>query len=304
MYQAIRMKLKQNKNLTSALTAVNLVLIYCVLISNANAIVFRHDIPAENFIAKESDFPAIFAVYDDGKIKDCVATLVAPTWALTAAHCTAYLDKEQLANKPHLVKISGSNNEVVNLFYPEQFGGYKMVRDDEGKVIDITVPKGLNYQYDIALLKLSNPVKNVTPITIYAGKEEKGKDVLFLGWGDYSTGDVGVDNDNPKNDRKFRMAWNQVDSISETQLLFDFDDPTAANSDALPLEGVSGPGDSGGPALLKTDTGYQVQGISSAGAYSETLTPQPKNTGKYGWLEYYTRVSNVSKWLNDIMNRH
>ncbi len=304
MYRISKIKLKTNKRFIQSLTAIKLIIICNVLMTNANAIIFRHDIPAEQFVAKESDFPALFAVYDDGKIKDCVATLISPSWALTAAHCTAYLDKSRLSEEPHVVNIAGSTHQIVKLFYPEQFGGYRMVRDSQGRVKDIIASKNINYQYDIALLKLSKPINNIAPIPLYSGYEESGKEVIFLGWGDYSTGELGVDSDNPNNDRQLRLVTNQVDSVNETQLFFDFDDPTTADSDARPLEGISGPGDSGGPALLKTTNGYSVIGISSRGAYSATLSAQPKNTGKYSWLEYYTRVSSFTKWLSSTMSQH
>ncbi|WP_251359455.1 trypsin-like serine protease [Kangiella sp. TOML190] len=275
-----------------------------ILIAEANAIVVRHDIPPESFIVEESDFPAIFPLHDDGNVKDCVATLIAPTWAVTAAHCISDFDKKRISETPHIVKLLQDKYGIVDFFYPKEF------RDDNkaaksisiGGLIHITESDNINYEYDIALLKFSKPVKNINPIPLYEGKKEVGKKVIFLGWGDYSTGDTGINRFFSFNDRKLRRVSNKVDAVSETQLYFDFDDPKSTNSDALPLEGISGPGDSGGPALLKTASGYAILGISSRGNYSDSLKSKPFNTGKYGWLEFYTRVSGFSKWLNDTMS--
>ncbi len=305
------MQLSIDKNLfktplTAFLFLIPVSLISFVFIAEAHAIVMRHDVPPEKFIVKESEFPAIFPLHDDGEIKDCVATLVAPSWAVTAAHCISDFGKERISEAPHEVKILENKYEIVDYFYPKEF------RDDNnagksisiGGLIHITESDDINYEYDIALLKFSKPVKNITPIPLYTGKKEVGKKVLFLGWGDYATGEVGINRLFTYNDRKLRRAYNIVDAVSETQLYFDFDDPRLNNSDALPLEGISGPGDSGGPALLKTASGYAVVGISSRGNYSDSLKSKPFNTGKYGWLEFYTRVSGLSKWLNDIMEQN
>lgn len=59
-----------------------------------------------------------------------------------------------------------------------------------------------------------------------------------------------------------------------------------------PLEGISGPGDSGGPALIETADGLRVAGLSVASS------GRPK--GRYGALEFYSRVSPQVTWIREI----
>lgn len=92
-----------------------------ILIAEANAIVVRHDIPPESFIVEESDFPAIFPLHDDGNVKDCVATLIAPTWAVTAAHCISDFDKKRISETPHIVKLLQDKYGIVDFFILKSF---------------------------------------------------------------------------------------------------------------------------------------------------------------------------------------
>jgi len=56
------------------------------------------------------------------------------------------------------------------------------------------------------------------------------------------------------------------------------------------LEGVSGPGDSGGPAFIDLDDVRYIVGVSS----------NQQDNGKegvYGVTEYYARISFYKKWI-------
>ncbi len=72
-------------------------------------------------------------------------------------------------------------------------------------------------------------------------------------------------------------------------LVFRFDAPGDEN--VTPLEGISGPGDSGGPAFLETADGLRLAGLSVASS------GRPK--GRYGVWEFYTRVSPQVQWVWD-----
>ena len=63
-----------------------------------------------------------------------------------------------------------------------------------------------------------------------------------------------------------------------------------------PLEGISGDGDSGGPALLTAEETLYVAGISSY---------QDENSyglGTYGVKEYYVRVSQYAGWIEQVQS--
>ena len=95
-------------------------------------------------------------------------------------------------------------------------------------------------------------------------------------------------------DGQTRQASNTVESAPEGQLQFIFHSPDDAEVTAY--EGISGDGDSGGPALIATEDGWAVAGLSSY---------QDKNgsaLGTYGVLEVYTRVSDHTDWIKSGLN--
>lgn len=67
------------------------------------------------------------------------------------------------------------------------------------------------------------------------------------------------------------------------------------------LEGISGPGDSGGPAYLGK-LGC-VAGISSHQSYEidPTKPPTEEPQGRYGAIETYTRVSAYVGWISQTL---
>lgn len=96
------------------------------------------------------------------------------------------------------------------------------------------------------------------PPTAYAGSDEIGKEIVIVGKGDTGTGLSGP----LSADGILRAATNRVDDIFDGQIVFDFDAPDS--EDVTDLEGVSGPGDSGGPAFLEANGTRYVVGISVA----------------------------------------
>ena len=69
-----------------------------------------------------------------------------------------------------------------------------------------------------------------------------------------------------------RAATNRVERFEGDALFFRFDAPEDENM--TPLEGISGPGDSGGLALIEAACDPRVAGLSG------TFSGQPK--GRYG----------------------
>lgn len=103
---------------------------------------------------------------------------------------------------------------------------------------------GLASRRDIALLKLDRPVKGVEPVSLYARDDEAGKVVTFVGRGWAGTGLTAPVRDL---ERDLRGATNKVDEVNGTSIRMVFDAPPGGTD----FEGISGPGDSGGPALLE-----------------------------------------------------
>ncbi|XGV94721.1 MAG: trypsin-like serine protease [Leptolyngbya sp. BL-A-14] len=259
----------------------------------------RYDIAPENYLANEADYPAVFPVSDNGKMKEGVATLIHRKWAVTAAHCAVDLYKADFENHPFLVRIGGKENIVDWAVAPEQVGSVRVIRDFCGKLKKVKV-KVRDESYDIALLRLKDEVKHVSPVPLYQNGDEVGKQILLLGWGDFGTGDRGLPKFQLVNDGQFRLAENKITGVNGNYLTFQFDNSNS--QDVLPLEGVNGSGDSGSPALVNTENGMQLIGVSSRGRYRSTVRTIFDRQGRYGWQEYYIRVSKMYSWINQVIN--
>ena len=75
-------------------------------------------------------------------------------------------------------------------------------------------------------------------------------------------------------------------------LVFRLDAPEDENT--TPLEGVSGPGDSGGPALIESSGVLKLAGFSVASS--------GRPPGTYGNLEFYSRVSLDVDWIQEMIS--
>ena len=80
-------------------------------------------------------------------------------------------------------------------------------------------------------------------------------------------------------------------AVTQSDLRFVFEQ----GQNGLELEGVSGNGDSGGPAYLKKYDGYYLLGVSSR------VDSWFKDVGEYGVKELYTRVSSHADWIDQVM---
>lgn len=226
-----------------------------------SAIVLRHDVAPERYSATLQDFPALAQFYIDG----AHGALIAPTWVVTAAHTTF------CTNPGASILVAGEKVTVKRRFiHPDHTSGVS---------------------HDIALLELTEPVTHIRPAKIYLASDELGQVVTFIGAGGTGTGKDGQTIDNAENKGVLRKANNSVAKAEGPLLQFIFRE----GDEALPLEGIGGGGDSGGPAFIKHGDDYMVLGVSSRGEMGSTI-------GKYGNREYYTRVSYFKDWINDVIS--
>ena len=96
----------------------------------------------------------------------------------------------------------------------------------------------------------------VDPIPLHNRGDEQGQIVTFVGRWNSGTGLTGpVDYDH-----RLRAATNRIERTEGSMFAVRFDAPGDEN--VTPLEGISGPGDSGGPAFLEIAEGLRPAGLS------------------------------------------
>ena len=222
----------------------------------AHAIVIRHDRDDAQYRQMAADYPMVC------RVAQGMGTLVDSMWVITAGHVAASIPKK--------------NGEVV-------FG------DRHVRVSYYVIHPGfgtIDAHRDLALLKLAEPVHDIEPARLYEASDELGAQITFVGDGQFGDGKSGPS----EGPRVLRAAENTVDSVTDGWIRFTFDAPP----DGDDLEGISGPGDSGGPALLRRGDSLYIIGVS---AYNDG-DPECH----YNSHEFYARVSDEMDWIASVMS--
>ena len=199
--------------------------------------------------------------------------LIAPQWVITAAHTIPGHSKLKQ------VVINGLSRDVERVvMHP----GYKPLPQE---LIDQAMASGeamlivvfLASSDDIALVKLAEPVTDAAPVAIYKVNDEPGQIVKIVGRGATGTGAIGHDPRGP-NRTELRRAFNKITSAYDRWFCYVFDEPPSA----LPLEGILGNGDSGGPVLIQIEDQWLLAGLASwKVGQGHVMTARP---GRYGRL--------------------
>jgi hypothetical protein len=256
-------------DMSSKCTGARVSLVALLLLPLAvDAIVTRHDREEQAFIDLAAKFPATATFRPATKRTGLkgMGTLISPRWVLTAGHVAEILKPGDFAD------LGGTSYEIEAIILHPDWHGFQRLED---------------YRTDIALVQLRRAVSDVAPARLYIGSNEAGMTVTFVGRGRYGTGLTGpatYTND-------LRAATNRVEKAEGPYLQFRFDAPN--DPGVTLLEGISGDGDSGGPAYIELDGETYVIGVSSA----QDPRPADRKIGHYGVLEFYPRVSYFADWI-------
>jgi beta-lactamase class D len=215
--------------------------------------------------------------------------LIAPQWVVTAAHAVAW------QSRVDVIVLNGEPRAIEKIIFHSGFQKMPQTLIDaamESK--DATAAMAfLAASDDIALLKLAAPVVDVVPAKIYRGVS-LGKVVQILGKGATGTGAKGHHPHGP-NRTDLRHAFNVISNSDGRWLSYIFDRPPAA----LPLEGIAGNGDSGGPLLIADGDQWHVAGLTSwKHVDGDPATEWP---GKYGQINYAVRLGHYAEWIEATM---
>ncbi|MEJ7861053.1 MAG: S1 family peptidase [Pyrinomonadaceae bacterium] len=242
-----------------------LLFVFLLFFTSTSAIIIRHDREDSRYIALGSKFPSYCRI----NLPDGGGVLIASQWILTAAHVA-----EEIKALPNKVQCGEALRDVEQVFiHPE----YKQ-----------------NGRRDIALLKLSAPIKEIKPVPLYTQKDEANQIATLVGHYLTGTGKTGPDKTLKK---EMRGATNRIEKTNDYWLYFTFDAPESKS--VTDLEGVSGPGDSGAPAYIIVNGKLFVAGISSRSRDANKDGIEPG----YGDEDLYTRVSSYQKWIEETIQR-
>lgn len=249
----------------------------------ASAVVVRHDVEDAKYRISASDFPSLVDMPGEGH-----GVLISPQWVVTAAHAVTW--QSQVRH----VTINGVAREVERLvIHPAYKKPPQALLDQALETWDWTLFRAfLSSSADIALIKLAQPVTDVSPVSISDEPDEYGKLIQIIGKGATGNGSTGYDFNDPHR-TELRRAYNRVSSVHDGWFCYRFDGPP----DALPLEGGSGSGDSGGPILINTGRGWLLSGLTSwVDPQSTSRTP-----GRYGQFSCNVLLGYYKAWIDDVM---
>ncbi|CAN5476495.1 hypothetical protein BH18VER2_BH18VER2_14910 [soil metagenome] len=264
-----------------------LLFVLLAISSTASAVVIRSDVDDAKYRIPASVCPALVDMPGEGH-----GVLIAPQWVVTAAHAAP------MQGMGEEVTIGGVAHNVERVItYP----GYKRLPDALVKEALASGDPSKVYAFlassdDIALIKLASPVKDVIPVALYRGKDEIGKTIELIGKG--ATGN-GIDGQVPHGSHRtiLRHAFNVVTGADARYLWYRFDPPPSG----LPLEGILGSGDSGGPVLIE---GEGLKQLASLGSWSKYAPDHALQPGLYGQVVFNVRISSYIKWIESVMSAH
>jgi hypothetical protein len=273
----------------------HLLLVLLAISTTTNAVVIRSGVADAKYRIPASAFPALADMPGEGH-----GVLIAPQWVVTAAHAAPMQGMEGD------VSIGGVARKVKRVItYP----GYKKLPDQLVKDFLASNDPSKVYAFlassnDIALIELASPVTDVTPVPLYRGNKEMGMTAELVGKGATGNGIKGQDPHSPHR-TVLRRAFNVIVGTDARYVWYRFDPP----SSALPLEGITGSGDSGGPLLIGDGSSRQLVGLASWSKYppdhpfwSKYAAGRPFQEGLYGEIVYGVRISSYVQWIEGVIS--
>ncbi|MDG1825395.1 MAG: trypsin-like serine protease [Henriciella sp.] len=244
----------------------------------ASAIIIRHDAVDTDYLIGTGPTAMVDLRYEGHGV------LISSEWIVTVAH-TVFGNYQG-----NSINVGGKDYEIA---YVIRHPDYHKI--DPSVFVGDAAPSQalLRANHDIALIKLTQPVTCVKPMSLYTGKAEIGQTVSIYGKGTSGNGQTGQ---TAYGRGQLRRAKNRIDRTSEQWISYTFDQ----GENALPLEGIQGGGDSGGPALLKVDGMDQLIGLSSWISYDGDMGDF--QAGVYGLSANLVRLNYYSDWIGDIQS--
>lgn len=249
---------------------------FLFLVPLADAVMIRHDVPDSTYTnrAQEAQFAASRVTLLT-EIETTSGTLISPHHLVTAGHLVAGWVPVGSNEAPSNIGIQIGTNLLTGV-YVYLFPAYDRDLSAGG--------------FDVAIVRLSDVVTNVTPASVWTGGVDLGQRYTGIGQGRTGTG---LDNNEPLSGGVYRGYENTVDYLygpaEYDHWRGDFDNGDAAYNSltnilygttnqaitgtssavSLPLEGTAAAGDSGSAVYVQKRSGWLLAGITSYRWYSQ-----------------------------------
>lgn len=242
-------------------SACGVLLIACA--SASHAVVTRHDVSDSLYQSLGNAFPSVGIIVTDSGYGS--ATLIGSSWVLTAAHVVETATSATFS--PDGITPFSATGVFIHPAYDAD-----------------------TLANDFALGFIPGGVPGYAPSPYFAGSIVPGTMATSVGWGMTGDGNTGA----ITTDYRRRGFQNALDVIGPWGIDMDFDNPAGTSNvfgspGALPLEGMTAYGDSGGGTFVDFGGGPWLVAITRAGDIYY-------NSG-YGSEGYQSGITDAVAWI-------